>query len=74
MRATWALPWVIFFGMLASTVFGDDARELVQLPELMRENLLANMRDHIAASNRIMRHVADGEFDDAAKLAEQRLA
>lgn len=55
------------------SVAAQDSRELVQLPELMRENLLANMRDRLATLNRIIGQVADAKFDEAAKLAEQRL-
>jgi cytochrome c556 len=76
------LAIVVFVGvLLVATSFlvkspsgvALDPRELVPLPELMRENMLADMRDHIATLNRIISHVADAKFDDAAKLAEQRL-
>ena len=51
----------------------QDARMLVHLPEPMQEHMLGNMRDHLATVNEIIGLVADGKFDDAAKLAEQRL-
>ena len=51
----------------------QDARMLVRLPEPMQEHMLGNMRDHLATVNEIIGLVADGKFDDAAKLAEQRL-
>jgi hypothetical protein len=31
------------------------------------------MRDHLATLNEIIGNVADDKFDDAAKIAEQRL-
>jgi hypothetical protein len=52
---------------------GQESRELVSLPAPMQEHMLANMRDHLATLNIIIGDVADGKFDDAAKVAEQRL-
>ncbi len=51
----------------------QDSRELVRLPQPMQEHMLANMRDHLATLNEIIGDVADGKFDEAAKLSEQRL-
>ena len=39
----------------------------------MQEHMLGNMRDHLATLNEIIGDVADGKFDEAAKLFEQRL-
>lgn len=51
----------------------QDARELVRLPEPMQEHMLGNMRDHLATLNEIIGDVADGKFNEAARLAEERL-
>ena len=51
----------------------QDARELVRLPEPMQEHMLGNMRDHLVTLNEIIGDVADGKYDAASKLAEQRL-
>ena len=51
----------------------QDSRELVRLPEPMQEHMLGNMRDHLATINDIIGDVADNKFNEAAKLAEQRL-
>jgi cytochrome c556 len=51
----------------------QDARQMVKLPEMMQEHMLANMRDHLLTLNSILGDVADGKFDDAAKLTEARL-
>jgi predicted CxxxxCH...CXXCH cytochrome family protein len=48
-------------------------RELVRLPVPMREHMLANMRDHLGAIAEIQAALADGAYDQAAKVAEQRL-
>jgi len=58
---------------LAGIARAQDARELVRLPDPMQEHMLANMRDHLVTLNEIIRNVADGKFDEAAKFAEQRL-
>jgi hypothetical protein len=50
-----------------------DRRELVALPEMMQQHMLANMRDHLLAVVQIQDALADGEFDAAARIAEQRL-
>ena len=51
----------------------DDARRLVQLPEMMQQHMMSNMRDHLTAINEILVHMGDGELDTAAEIAEQRL-
>jgi hypothetical protein len=50
-----------------------DARALVALPTMMREHMLANMRDHLLAIAQIQDALADGSFDTAAKIAEERI-
>jgi len=51
----------------------QESRELVRLPEPMQEHMLGNMRDHLATLNAVIGDVADGKFDEAAELAEERL-
>jgi cytochrome c556 len=51
----------------------QDTRQLVSLPAPMREHMLGNMRDHLATLNEIIGDVANNKFDEAAKVAEQRL-
>jgi hypothetical protein len=69
----------VLFAVLVLLVAATDAthaqdpRELVRLPEPMQEHMLANMRDHLVTLNEIIGDVADGKFDEAAKLCEQRL-
>jgi hypothetical protein len=74
-------PMRLLAGVLVSALLitatgvsrAQDARELVRLPEPMQEHMLGNMRDHLLTLNDIIGDVADGKFDEAAKLAEQRL-
>jgi len=50
-----------------------DTRELVHFPTPLRDHTLASMRDHLLTLQRIQAALAAGQYDDAAKLAEQRL-
>ncbi len=69
------------FPLIALTlVFSDfgsakaqDSREMVKLPQMMQEHMLANMRDHLVTLDTIIANVAQSKFEDAAKVAEQRL-
>ncbi len=64
----------LVLALLAATAArAQDARALVKLPEPMQEHMLANMRDHLQTLHVILGDVADGKFDAAAKLAEERL-
>ena len=42
-------------------------------PPRLKEETLANMRDHLLAIQEITAHLADKRFDDAADVAEIRL-
>ncbi|MBW2209304.1 MAG: hypothetical protein JRG79_20610 [Deltaproteobacteria bacterium] len=55
------------------SVADNDTRQLVQLPEMMQQHMMSNMRDHLTAINEILVYMGDGEFDKAAETAEQRL-
>jgi hypothetical protein len=50
-----------------------DARQKVELPEMMKQHMLRNMRDHLAALHDIQVALARGELDQAATIAEQRI-
>jgi cytochrome c556 len=67
---------IITLALLAlslSQTNAEDARQFVKLPEHMQEHMLGNMRDHLATLNEIIGDLSGGKFDDAAKIAEQRL-
>ncbi len=51
----------------------DDGRKLVQLPEMMQQHMMSNMRDHLVAINEILIKIANGAFEEAAEIAEYRL-
>lgn len=51
----------------------DDDRVTVKLPDMMREHMLSNMRDHLLALEEITRFLAGQQYDEAADVAESRL-
>ncbi len=51
----------------------NDARVAVELPQMMQEHMMSNMRDHLAAIDEILVYLGNGELDKAAETAEYRL-
>lgn len=51
----------------------SDARMLVEFPPVLREHTLASMRDHLRSLQRIQQALAEGAYDEAGEIAEQRL-
>lgn len=62
-----------FFLPNAGSADDSDRRELVALPEMMQRHMLANMRDHLLAIAQVQDALADGRFDAAGSIAEERL-
>jgi len=50
-----------------------DSRQLVVLPEMIQQHMMANMRDHLSAINEILAKLANSNTDQAAEIAETRL-
>ncbi len=50
-----------------------DERELVKMPPRMQAHMRANMRDHLLAVHEIQAAMARGDYETAARVAEQRL-
>ena len=51
----------------------SDLRQLVPLPILMQQEMLANMRDHLKTLNTVIGEIADTKFDAASSLLEAQL-
>ncbi|MCP4876058.1 MAG: hypothetical protein GY896_11385 [Gammaproteobacteria bacterium] len=68
------LFFTVFIACLAdNSMASKDVRALVELPQMMQEHMMSNMRDHLAAINEILVYLGDGELDKAAETAEYRL-
>ena len=60
--------------LFTPTLFAEqDARQMVEMPDMMRTHMLGNMRDHLTAINEILNHLALDELEQAADIAEDRL-
>jgi len=66
-----ALMLLVFTGSIS--IADNDTRQLVQLPEMMQQHMMSNMRDHLVAINEILVNLGNDEMDKAAEIAEQRL-
>jgi hypothetical protein len=62
---------ISLFALPARSV--DDTRITVEMPEMMKTHMLANMRDHLLSIHEIQNALAQGKFDSAADTAENRL-
>lgn len=68
------LPLALMLSLSAPSLHAEqDARQLVEFPDIMRTHMLENMRDHLVAINEILNYLADDELDKAADVAESRL-
>lgn len=66
-----AAGW-IFAGPVAAPA-AEDPREFVELPAMMQDHMLANMRDHLAAVNEILDALSQDRIKEAGAIAEKRL-
>lgn len=64
---------LVLIGSVALPGYAQDARVKVELPPMMQEHMLANMRDHLLALQTITRLLASQEYEEAADIAENRL-
>jgi len=63
----------LFFLTNNISTASEDTRQLIQLPEMMQQHMMSNMRDHLEAINEILISIADEKLDQAADIAESRL-
>ncbi|MCI4661897.1 MAG: cytochrome c [Neomegalonema sp.] len=66
------LPAVLAVALLTPPARAEE-RALVELPAMMQEHMLANMRDHLRAIEEILAALAADDADTAAQIAETRL-
>lgn len=60
--------------LLSCNVFADNgSRQFVQLPKMMQEHMMRNMRDHLSSINEILLYMGNDDLDRAAEIAENRL-
>jgi cytochrome c556 len=67
---------MVMFGCLligSAAAAAEDSRQLVEMPQMMQQHMMSNMRDHLVAINEILSYLANDELDKAAEVAESRL-
>ena len=64
---------ILIVSLSSAIMANDDTRQLVQLPEMMQQHMMSNMRDHLVAINELLINMANGELEEAAEIAEYRL-
>ena len=67
-----ATPILLLFASNIS-IADQDPRQLVELPEMMQQHMMSNMRDHLVALNEILKQIAKGDLEQAAEIAESRI-
>jgi hypothetical protein len=72
-KANNVMTWVLMFSVCPVSIAANDTRQLVELPDMMQQHMMSNMRDHLAALNDILVSLNNDELDRAADIAEQRL-
>lgn len=68
-----AVASVILLFSSSTSLAAEETRQLVQLPEMMQQHMMSNMRDHLVTINEILINMANGEPEKAAEIAESRL-
>jgi len=69
----YAVAPLLWLCAAAPLIADEDSRALIQLPEMMQQHMMSNMRDHLAAINEILIKLAEDELGKAADIAESRL-
>jgi hypothetical protein len=64
---------LLTLGLVLPALAQADTREMVDMPPMMQEHMLANMRDHLAAIDEILAALNEEDFTRAARVAEFRL-
>ncbi|BAN70008.1 hypothetical protein EBS_2157 [endosymbiont of unidentified scaly snail isolate Monju] len=61
---------LILLCLLPLSAVAEDGRVLVELPPMMREHMLHNMRDHLETLRSIVTRLGQADYEGAAELAE----
>ena len=72
-KATLVAVLLLLISVSSISIADNDDRQFVQLPEIMQQHMMSNMRDHLAAINEILVNINNGKLEKAGEIAEQRL-
>ncbi len=65
-----SLVFALLLSVFNVATANTESRQLIKLPEKMKNRMMSNMRDHLAAINEILINMAAEEYDKAAEIAE----
>jgi hypothetical protein len=66
-------PLIALLLLATPALAADDSRQLVNMPDLPRALMRADMLDHTAAISEIVNYLAQGKYTTAAETAEKRI-
>lgn len=72
-KSFYGLLVIVLFFFSNMSIADEDSRQFVQMPDMMQQHMLSNMRDHLAAINEILENMSKGRLDNAAEIAESRI-
>jgi cytochrome c556 len=72
-RYFYAVTLILLASCASTSMADEDSRQFVELPKMMQDHMMSNMRDHLASINEILQKMKNGELDKAADVAESRL-
>ena len=64
---------ILLSALTVIPAYAEDSRTHVELPPMMQEHMMSNMRDHLLALQTITQQLANQKYDEAADIAEKRL-
>jgi cytochrome c556 len=72
-KSLYAITAILLVCCASTSMAAEDSRQFVELPKMMQDHMMSNMRDHLASINEILQKMKNGELDKAAEVAESRL-
>jgi cytochrome c556 len=64
---------VLGLALMAAPAAAQDVREIIPMPDDIRQDMLVAMRDHMVVLDTVFSHLATERYREAATLAESRL-
>ena len=72
-KSLYAITAILLVCCASTSMAAEDSRQFVELPKMMQDHMMSNMRDHLTSINEILQKMKNGELDKAAEVAESRL-
>ena len=73
MNRKWVMALLLMSFCGFANAADQNARQKISMPDMMKEHMLGQMRDHLLALHEIQVALAKGKLDTASDIAETRL-